>query len=326
MIITRTPLRISFLGGGSDLPAFCDEEEGIVVGSAIQKYIYINVNYKFDEDVRVSYSKSEIVSNTKYLQHDIAREILLDYKIENHFEVSSMSDVPSNGTGMGSSSSYCVGLLNAVHYYQKEKPLAPGILAQKSCFIEIDKLGKPIGKQDQYFAAYGGLVYMNFKGPDVSVSKIKCSNETYNNMQENLFLVYTGINRSANDILSVQKTNTINKRETKRAIKDMVGLARILIKDISNNNLSNFGRLLDESWHLKKQYTETISNKTIDDIYLLGKNSGALGGKLLGAGGGGFILFYVEKSEHDKFLKEMSSFKMLPVQFAGTGSEIIFKK
>ena len=326
MIITQTPLRISFLGGGSDLPAFYEEEEGFVVGSTIQKYIYVNINYKFDEDIRVSYSKSEIVKSSNLLIHDIAREILVMYGIENHFEVSSMSDVPSNGTGMGSSSSYCAGLLKAVHYYRTGNILDAEELAKKTCEIEISKLSKPIGKQDQYFASYGGLVSMKFNKKNVSVKRINCFDKTSEKLQNNLFLVYTGINRSANDVLSIQEKNTKNNKDTKNAIKNMVSLAKILSNDLENNHLNNFGQLLDEAWNLKKRYAVNISNSQINDLYLLGKKHGASGGKLLGAGGGGFILFYVEKSEQDKFYKGMESFRILPVLFSEKGSEIIFKK
>lgn len=326
MIITRTPLRISFLGGGSDFPAFYEEEEGFVVGSTIEKYIYISINSKFDEDIRVSYSNSEVVKNTKLLKHDIARQILLDYHINNHFEVSSMSDVPSNGTGMGSSSAYCVGLLNAVHHFKKQEQLEAEILADRACQIEIEKLKKPIGKQDQYFAAFGGLSSISFSAEKIKVSRINCADRTLKQMQKNLFLVYTGINRSANDILIVQEANTRNNIQTKNIIKKNVNLAKCLYNDIEKNNLDNFGDLLNESWELKKQYASTISNLQIDEMYEFGKKSGASGGKLLGAGGGGFILFYVEENEHKKFLKNMNEFKVLPVKFSEAGTEIIFKK
>jgi len=297
MIITRTPLRISFLGGGSDFPAFYEEQEGLVLGATIQKYIYINVNEKFDQDVRVSYSKAEIVENSKLIKHDIARQVLLDYDIQNHFEISSMSDVPSNG-----------------------------ILAEKTCQLEIEKLGKPIGKQDQYFAVYGGLISIRFSKKEISVKRINCKTKTYDALQKNLFLVYTGINRSADDILSVQEKNTRTNAQTKEAIGKIVDMAKLLEKDILEDNLSNFGALLDEAWKLKKKYAENISNPKIDDLYLFGKKNGASGGKLLGAGGGGFILFYVSESEQERFLNNMNAFKVLPVRFSHTGSEIIFKQ
>ncbi len=326
MIITRTPLRISFLGGGSDFPACYEQQEGLVLGATIQKYIYINVNEKFDQDVRVSYSKAEIVENSKLIKHDIARQVLLDYDIQNHFEISSMSDVPSNGTGMGSSSSYCAGLLKAVHYYKTGKILEDKILAEKTCQLEIEKLGKPIGKQDQYFAVYGGLISIRFSKKEISVKRINCKTKTYDALQKNLFLVYTGINRSADDILSVQEKNTRTNAQTKEAIGKIVDMAKLLEKDILEDNLSNFGALLDEAWKLKKKYAENISNPKIDDLYLFGKKNGASGGKLLGAGGGGFILFYVSESEQERFLNNMNAFKVLPVRFSHTGSEIIFKQ
>lgn len=326
MLITRIPLRISFLGGGSDFPSFYQEHEGFVIGSTIQKYIYINTNYKFDDSIRVSYSKAEIVNNVSEIKHDIARQVLTYFGIRKRFEISSMSDVPSNGTGMGSSSAYCVGLIYALSNMLDSNKLSLSAIAEKACDIEINKLQKPIGKQDQYFAAYGGLKSFTFKKNDVIVNEVKCSKETYNNLQNSLFLVYTGITRSADEVLHEQKINTESKADTQNAILKMVNLAKCLQKELENDDVSNLGFLLDEAWSIKKTYANSISNSTVDQLYSYGKANGADGGKLLGAGGGGFILFYVSEKNRQKFLTRMTNNKILPVKFSDVGCEIIFKQ
>lgn len=326
MIITRTPLRISFLGGGSDLPAYYEENEGYVVGSTIKKYIYISVNKKFDDNIRVSYARSEIVENVNELKHDIARQVLLDYNIKSNFEISSMSDVPSNGTGMGSSSSYCVGLISAVNRFVHKQNLSVEELANMACDLEINKLNKPIGKQDQYLAAHGGLLGIIFSGQNVTVEKIPINFETLNQLQNNLFLVYTGITRKADEILQLQSANTLKNSNTKKAIREMVILARQLAQNLKQNKIEDFGKLLDESWCLKKCYAHNISNQLIDDLYDFGKKSGADGGKLLGAGGGGFFLFYVKKENQTVFFKNMSAFKILPVELCEYGTSFVFEE
>lgn len=326
MLITRVPLRISFLGGGSDFPSFYQEHDGFVVGSTIQKYIYINTNFKFDDNIRVSYSKTEIVSDASCLQHDIARQVLTEFGIQKRFEISSMSDVPSNGTGMGSSSAYCVGLIYALNNMLDSKKLTASAIAEKACDIEINKLKKPIGKQDQYFAAYGGLKSFTFKKNEVIANSIKCNIETYHNLQNNLFLVYTGITRSADEVLYEQKINTESNPCTKSAITKMVGLAKCLHNELESNDLSNFGKLLDEAWAIKKTYANSISNNAIDQLYDYGKSNGADGGKLLGAGGGGFILFYVSDKNRQKFLTRMAGNKVLPLKFSDVGCEVVFKQ
>lgn len=324
MIITRTPLRISFLGGGSDLPAFYEDNEGFVFGSTIKKYIYINVNKKFDDNIRVSYAKSEIVLDVNDLKHDIARQVLLDYNVKTNFEISSMSDVPSNGTGMGSSSSYCVGLISAIHRYVHDENLSAHDLAGLACDVEINKLKKPIGKQDQYLAAHGGLLGINFCNNYIGVEKILCDKSLLQELQDNLFLVYTGIARSANEILSKQVENTKNNLDTKKAIKDIVEIAKHGKNNLKTGNIKDFGSLLDKAWKLKKFYTPVISNPKIDAMYEYGIKSGADGGKLLGAGGGGFILFYVKKENHEFFKTRFSEFKILQVEFSETGCEVVF--
>lgn len=323
MIISKTPLRISFVGGGSDIKNYYVGKTGAVVSTAINKYIYITVNKKFDKKIRASYSKTEIVDSLDELQHELIRECLRMVGIKGGIEITSISDIPSEGTGLGSSSSYVVGLLNALYAY-KGQYVNSETLAREACQIEIEILKKPIGKQDQYIAAYGGIQYMQFN-PDgtVYIDPIICFPKTREKLEKHLLLVYTGITRSAEKILSEQ--NRAIKQDTKiRVMAQMVELALRMREDLRRNRLNAIGELLHSNWVLKQQMAKGITNKTIDALYSKARRSGAKGGKILGAGGGGFLLLWADKKCHKDIISAFSPLKVLPVEFEPQGSKIIF--
>lgn len=324
MIISRTPLRVSFLGGGTDLPAFYHEESGAVVSTAINKYIYINVNHKFDEQVRASYSVTEMVARASELKHELIREALAMLEIEGGIEITSISDIPSQGTGLGSSSSYTVGLLHALHAYSG-KSASSDKLAKEACDIELGKCSKPIGKQDQYIAAFGGLQYIQFN-PDetVFVDPIICRQETKQRLEDGLLMLYTSLTRSADDILREQSANTMTPGMQRRTLRCMKQQAQDLRRALQDNNLEAFGELLHEGWELKKTLASGISRPEIDEWYETARKNGALGGKLLGAGGGGFLLLYAEPDRHDAIRGALPNLRHTPVELEPQGSKIVY--
>lgn len=324
MIISRTPLRISFVGGGSDIQSYYKYKVGAVVSTAINKYIYITVNKKFDNKIRASYSKTENVSSADELQHPLIRECLKKVGIERGIEVTSMADIPSKGTGLGSSSSYTVGLLNALYAY-KGKYVSAEKLAQEACEIEIEILKNPIGKQDQYIAAYGGLQFIQFlSDKSVTVDPIICSSEIKKKLESQFLLLYTGLTRSSNKILAKQSKN-MKKSVNKREIMDrMVKIAFEMQKLLNNNSINGFGELLDENWLLKRKMAHGVTSKAIDRWYAIAKENGAEGGKILGAGGGGFLLLFAKKKYHDKILRSLKELEPTDFNFEPQGSKIIF--
>jgi len=324
LIISRTPLRVSFAGGGTDLPAFYLEEPGAVVSTAISRGIYITTNRKFDSQLRVSYSITEIVDKAQDVKHEIVRECLKYVGIGGGIEITSISDIPSSGTGLGSSSTYTVGLLNALYAYVG-KHAGPERLAREACEIEIEILKKPIGKQDQYAAAYGGLQYIQFN-PDgsVFVDPVMCDVKTKQRLEDRILMLYTGTTRSADNILNEQSRNTASDQEKKRALRKMKDLADQAKKALESNSLDDFGRLLDEGWHLKKSLASGISNPVIDDWYDTARKHGALGGKILGAGGGGFLMLYAHPEQHEIICEALPDLKRTSIQLEPQGSKIIF--
>ncbi|HHS96950.1 MAG TPA: GHMP kinase [Chloroflexi bacterium] len=324
MIISRTPLRISFVGGGSDLPAFYEREPGAVVSTAINKYIYITVNRKFDHKIRASYSRTEIVDSVDELQHELIREALKVTGIERAIEITSISDIPSRGTGLGSSSTYTVGLLNALYAY-KGRMAGAERLAREACEIEIERCGKPIGKQDQYIAAYGGLKYIRFY-PDgeVDVVPILCAPQTRRELQRRLLLLYTGLTRRADDILAEQSRNCAMD-ETKRAsLRRMVRLAEQMVEALGRNELDGFGEVLHANWLEKRRLASGITNPDIDRWYETARAHGAIGGKILGAGGGGFLLLYAPPERHEEICRALPELRPVPFRFEPQGSRIIY--
>ena len=324
MIISRTPLRISFVGGGSDLPAFYRQEPGAVVSTAINKYIYITVNRKFDDKIRASYSRTEIVDSVDELRHELIREALRVTGIDRAIEITSISDIPSQGTGLGSSSTYTVGLLNAL-YAHRGHMVGAERLAREACEIELERCGKPIGKQDQYIAAYGGLKYIRFY-PDgeVEVVPILCAPETRRELQRRLLMLYTGLTRRADDILAEQSRNCVMD-ETKRAgLRRMVALAEQMVEALSRNELDGFGEVLHANWLEKRSLASGVTNPVIDQWYETARARGAIGGKILGAGGGGFLLLYAPPERHEEICRALPELRPVPVHFEPQGSRIIY--
>lgn len=324
MIISRTPLRISFVGGGSDIESFYRHQAGAVVSTTINKYIYIAVNHQFDGRIILNYSKTEIVRKVEDIENNLIREALRTTKIQDGIHITSIADVPSEGTGIGSSSSYIVGLLNALYAY-KGKYVSAESLAQKACKIEIDILRKPIGKQDQYAAAYGGFNHIQFN-PDgtVFVNPIICLSATKRKLERKLLLLYTGLMRSADSILTKQTKNMINKIQKRKIMSKMVELAKKMYRELSGNNLDLFGKLLHENWMLKREMADGITNSQIDKWYKIARENGAIGGKILGAGGGGFLLFYASEDKHERIIHALPELLPLKFRFEPQGSKIIF--
>ncbi|MES2437241.1 MAG: GHMP kinase [Patescibacteria group bacterium] len=325
MILSRTPYRISFAGGGSDLPDFYKKYGGAVVSTSIDKFIHITAHQNFEQDkILLKYSKTENVKNVLKIKNSIARSIITDLKITG-IGIETMGDIPGK-TGLGSSSAFAVGLHNILHTYKFGKHLTPEQLAQKACETEIKKLGSPIGKQDQYAAAYGGLnLYKFLKNGKVTVEPVRIQPKIKKELEENLLLFYTGITRSANTILEKQKENLQTSFHAIDATKRMVEIAYETKAVLEAGNLHAFGKLLHTGWELKQSLANTISNKLINKYYSLGINNGAIGGKLLGAGGGGFLLFYSEKKNHKKLRAALSKLREIPFTFTDTGSEILFE-
>jgi len=324
MIISKTPLRMSFAGGGSDLPSFYERSEGAVISATINKYIYITINKKFDDDIRISYSETENVNDVNDIKHNIVRETLKRMHIDGGIEVTSIADIPSRGIGLGSSSVFSVGLFNALSVYKKEYASAEQ-LAQEACNIEIGVLKEPIGKQDQYAAAYGGFNFIRFhQDGSVSVDPIICLKETRKELEKNLLMLYTGVTRPASNILHDQNKNTIADKKKFENMQKMVRLAEDLKEEIQKNNLSSFGDILHENWVLKQNMADSISNPQINNWYDTGRKNGASGGKILGAGGGGFLVFYAPQEKHEQIINSLPMLKPVDFNFEYQGSKIIF--
>jgi D-glycero-alpha-D-manno-heptose-7-phosphate kinase len=324
MIITRTPLRVSFCGGGTDLPAYYRKQQGAVVSTTLNKYIYITVNrlsQYFDHRILLKYSQTELVDSVDSVQHPIIREAMRITDVTDGVEITSMADIPA-GTGLGSSSAYAVGLLHALHTFKGEYVSAEQ-LAREACEIEIERLGDPIGKQDQYIAGYGGICHIRFN-PDESVfvDPIICSHATKNALQGNLLMFYTGVTRKAGEILQVQKASTEDKMEVLAEMKDLCGEIMEVLKDA--RTLSGFGDVLHQGWLLKRSLVDKISNDSINEYYEKARNAGAIGGKLLGAGGGGFLLFYVEPQNQDRVRGALRDLRELPFLFEPQGSKVLY--
>ncbi|HWW88358.1 MAG TPA: hypothetical protein VNZ26_32410 [Vicinamibacterales bacterium] len=324
MIISRSPLRLSFIGGGSDLSAFYRRDVGAVLSAAINKYIYITVNKKFDRKIRASYSITEIVDHVDELKHELIREALRLVGLEGGVEITSISDVPSEGTGLGSSSSYTVGLLKALYAYAG-RHVGADRLAHEACHIEIDICGKPIGKQDQYIAAYGGLQFLQFNADDsVFVDPVICSPATRHELQRMLLLFYTGVTRSANDLLADQRRNTESNGDTRLALQTMAAQARELRDALVINDLGAFGEILHQGWLAKKKMANGISNGRIDEWYERARRHGAIGGKIAGAGGGGFLLLCAPVDRHEGLRRALGELQPMEFRFEPQGSKIVF--
>ena len=323
MIVSKTPLRMSYVGGGSDLPSYYRQEVGAVLSSSIDKYIYIAVNRKFDGKIRISYTKTEEVDHRSQVEHPLVREALDMVGIDGGIEIASMADIPSRGSGLGSSSTFSVGLVNVLKAYTNQF-VSKEDLARKACEIEIERCGEPIGKQDQYAAAYGGLNLIRFHPDDtVSVDPVICKKSFLDDLDASTLVFYTGKTRSASAILSDQ--SAAMKIESRRVLmRRMVELAFILKEEIESENLDAFGDILDENWRLKSQITNGITSPDIDDWYSRALKAGAKGGKLLGAGNGGFLMFYAPQESHYSIKKELSELRHVNMHLERNGAQIIF--
>lgn len=325
MIITRTPFRVTLGGGGTDLPAYYEKYGGFVFSAGIDKYMFISVNRPIVDDlVRLKYSKTEIVEHIDQLQHEIAREALRMIGIERAIEVDSLADVPA-GTGLGSSSCYAVGLLHALHTLQRDH-ISLQELAEEACRLEIEILGKPIGKQDQYMAAFGGLTVLEIdKDGKVAVRQANMTDEAKETLNRNMMMFYMKSSRDANEILAEQTKGA--KEEKKDVIESMhyiKDIGRKILESAENGKIDDIGWLFDEHWQYKKKMSAKISNPRFDEIYEEAKVAGALGGKISGAGGGGFFTVYVPQN-HAQFRRRMEALGLreMKYRFDFEGSKVL---
>jgi D-glycero-alpha-D-manno-heptose-7-phosphate kinase len=324
MIVTRTPVRIPLGGGGTDLPSYYTQYGGFLISAAIDKYIYITLNRRFEKSIRVSYSSTEIVEKKEDIQHPIVREALKLLKIESGIEITSIADVPSN-TGLGTSSAFTVGLLNALHTYKNEKVNAKD-LAEEACFLEIELLKEPIGKQDQYLAAYGGVQCLEIdRLGNVKVVPLCLSDDAIDQLESNTLLFYTGIRRSASEVLAPQsKGASLDKEKVVESMHKIKEIGYEIKKSFKEENLARFGELLDIHWQTKKGLSDKITQSQIDRWYEIARKSGALGGKVMGAGGGGFFMFYCDNGKNGfRKIMEREGLKEMRFRVDFEGSKVL---
>jgi D-glycero-alpha-D-manno-heptose-7-phosphate kinase len=327
MIISRSPVRITLGGGGTDLPSYYSKYGGALIAAAIDKYTFVTAHTRFDDDIKLNYSKTEQVQIVDKIKHNIFREGLRLLKIKKGIELTSLSDMPSS-SGLGTSGSFTVAVLNALHTYKREF-VSQEQLAEEACKIEIEILKEPIGKQDQYIAAFGGITSLQFaKDGIVTVEPLRMAEEAQDELNNNIMLFYTGISRSASDILREQDEKSKKNEET--TIGTLHNIKRIGLKTktaLEQGDIDKLGAYLDAHWNIKKQLSKGISNKFIDECYELAKKNGALGGKIMGAGGGGFFMFYHNgnNNEKTKFIKTMlkKGLKKMRFNFDFEGVKII---
>jgi D-glycero-alpha-D-manno-heptose-7-phosphate kinase len=324
MIITRSPLRLPLGGGGTDLPSYYRGFEGFLISAAIDKYIYITIHQTFVEDMIIKYSSLERVATIDAVQHPIVREALklVDVR-EMNLEITSMADIPA-GTGLGSSGSFTTALLKALHAYHKNL-VHPAELAAQACHIEIDRLGEPVGKQDQYIAAYGGITCFRFlKDESVEAWPLRLSSETLHNLEDNLILFFTGFSRSASSILQDQDSRS---KEKDASIFENLHFVKQLGLEIQTaleaGDLKKFAELMNVHWNYKKQRSKSMSNEHINCWYDLAMRNGALGGKLVGAGGGGFLMFYAEDKTRVRHAMTQAGLREVRFRFDFEGTKIV---
>ena len=322
MIISRTPLRVSFCGGGTDIDGFSMSEPsgGRVVSTAINKYVYVTMNRRFDDRIRISYSSMEDVDSVSRIQHGLVREAMRLTGIESGVEITTIADIPGRGTGLGSSSSVTVGLLNAMHSFQGREP-SKEQLAEEACKIEIEIMGAPIGRQDQYAASFGGINSISFGEGGVAVEPIEIENDLVSRVSRNITLVFTGMTRSASKVLSEESEDELDKSNRMRVIREHADKAAIMFQ---NGDLDSIGDLLNETWNAKRGISSLITNQSIDELHGRVMSSGAKGAKLLGAGNGGFLLVYGGDGLRNTLQSELGpGFRMFPLDIDFSGSVII---
>lgn len=321
MIISQTPLRISLCGGGTDFRDYYLYNTGFVLSTAIDKFVYVFVKDRYDDKIYIDYAQKEIVDDISEIKHELVREAAKMTNMNKGFEVAMFADIPSEGSGLGSSSSLTVGLLNAFYNFQGKQVTAE-ILARQACEIEIDILNKPIGKQDQYIAAYGGLVTIQFNKDDsVELTKMNLDNGLIRKLGSNLLLFFTNVTRKSSNILTEQKANITSKVEFHDKIKT---LAYEAVQSLESGNLDKLGEIIAENWRLKKHLASNITNGEIDEMYERSLKGGALGGKIAGAGGGGFLLSYCTRDRQDSLRTSMNVYREMPFLLEPHGSKIIF--
>lgn len=321
MIIVQAPLRISFLGGGTDFPDYYREAGGSVLSCAIDKYIFVTVKKRFDHLLRIGYTRQEMVERVADIQHELIREALYKTGIEEGLEITTMGDIPSAGSGLGSSSTVTVGALHALYSYLGELVTAEQ-LAREACQIEIDTLGKPIGVQDQYIAAFGGLRLFEFRTDGtVTSEKLDLKPGLTMHLNESLLLFFTGVTRKADTILGEQKRNIQDRRLILGEMKQMAHTAR---DALVAGRIDHLGQMLHEGWELKKKLASQITNDGIDEMYAAARKAGALGGKITGAGGGGFLLLFCPPERRSAVRGALQQLQELPFQLEQDGSKVIF--
>jgi D-glycero-alpha-D-manno-heptose-7-phosphate kinase len=326
MIITRSPLRISLGGGGTDLPSYYREHSGLVLAAAIDKYVYITLHETFEPGLILKYSKLERVSAVDEVQHPIVREALKLVGIDSpHLEMTSMADIPA-GTGLGSSGSFTTALLKALHAHRKNL-VHPQELAAQACHVEIERLKEPIGKQDQYISAYGGITCFRFLPNDqVEAQPLRLSTETLYNLEDNLLLFFTGFARSASEILKDQDTRSKqNDRDMIANLHFIKELGRDSKDALEGGDLRRFAELMNVHWEHKKQRSANMSNSQINEWYTLARENGALGGKLIGAGGGGFLMFYAEDKGALRHAMRQAGLEEVRFRFDFEGTKVVIQ-
>ena len=320
MIIVQSPLRISLFGGGTDFPDFYRQEGGCVLSTAIDKYIFVVIKQRYDDMLRIGYTRTEMVDSVDKVQHELIRQALLKTGICKGVEITTMGDIPA-GSGLGSSSAVTVGALHAMYSYLNETVLASR-LAREACEIEIDELKKPIGIQDQYISAFGDLRFIEFNTDgSVHVNRVEMNSAFKRKLNENLLIFFTGFTRQSGTILAEQQNSISQHMDVLRAMKQMAHTAQC---ELISGNIDALGHLLDESWQLKKQLASRISNGFIEEAYQAARAAGALGGKIAGAGGGGFLLLYCPYDRREAVRTALRNLKELPFRLEPDGSKVIF--
>ena len=325
MIISRAPVRISLGGGGTDLKSYYSKHGGFLIAAAINKYVFITANQRFYDSIRLSYSQTEIVSNVNQIKHRIFREAIKFLGISNGIELVSIADIPAN-CGLGTSSSFTVSLLNALHTYKKDF-ITQRQLAEEACHLEIDILGEPIGKQDQYIAAFGGVTCLTFeKNGDVIVEPLHISYEAVDQLESNMLLFHSGIERNASEILSEQDEKS--KKDAPEVIDNLHQIKEIGLetrKALERGDVDKFGEFLHVHWETKKKRSRKMTDPFIDECYEVARKNGALGGKIVGAGGGGFFMFYCNNNSKPKLYRAMKKMglKSMKFQFDPEGAKIL---
>ncbi len=319
MIVSKTPFRISFVGGGSDHFNLKSSIPGKVICTTINKYMYININKKHDDKVRLSYSVTENTNNVKELDHLLIKKSLEYFKIKNGIEITTLADIPSSGSGLGSSSTLCVGLTKALNKF-KGKEISKENLSKTAAMIEIEKCKKPIGMQDHYAAAYGGFNSIIFnQNKTVSVKKVNISEKRLNIFKKHLIMFYSGINRKADKILGIIKKE--KKHNTNYEV--LSRLANQFEYELCEGDLQNTAEILHENWMLKKNLHRKVSSTNLNEVYENALQAGALGGKLLGAGGGGYFIFFAKPSNHKRIIKRLKKFQSVDFDFSKDGSSYL---